>query len=143
MSAMPSESRRRAVSFAEYSELYLITQGIAEPTSFYTEKDKKNFRVDVIRDSRRLKRVLEVGACSGLSSEVLYECIGLEIWLTDGLAKHVEKARHSHVTAVLSEQRRQRDRGICDIHSMSKVAQQTSQLSKTRANKLAVGYSRI
>lgn len=75
-----------------------------------------------------------------ITLEQLYECIGIEVYVTKGLAKDVAKTRRAHVDAVLSEQRIQKRKVVCDIEKLSSVSKTRSLLSKVRARKLATVY---
>ena len=58
-------------------------------------------------------------------------------------ARQAEQSRRANVAAVLSEQRRQKHEGICDIERLSSVSMSGSEWSSTKARKLAAGYAAI
>ena len=75
--------------------------------------------------------------------EHLYECLGIEVFVTRGLARHIEETRRSHMDAVLSEQGRQNERGVYNAELLSSVSHKKTAWSKKRAETLAIGYSKI
>ena len=75
--------------------------------------------------------------------EQLYECVGIEVFVTQGLARRVAEKKRAHVNAILSEQIVQEQQGVSDLKKLSGVSEKSSRWTKERAQKLAVGYSAI
>lgn len=63
------------------------------------------------------------------------------MFLTEGLARHVQQTRRAQIVAVLLEQRRQEYQGIHDVEALSTLSKKKSCWSKERAVQLATGYS--
>ena len=77
----------------------------------------------------------------GITLEQLHECVGIENFVTRGLAKQVVERRRALIRAVLLEQNLQRQRGITDNEMLRTMSRHKSEWSRDRARKLAEGYS--
>ncbi len=79
-----------------------------------------------------------------MSHEQLCNCLGIELILRGmGAARHAEQARRAQITAVLSEQRRQKQTGVYDMEILSSVSMSGSEWATTRARKLAACYAAV
>ena len=130
----------RQVTFSQYSSLVLIPKDRSKNDS---PQDKQRFRQELVQDARHMARILETTPAYDITPEQLYLCMGIEPFVTPGLAVRLQDIKRKHVRAVLDEQRIQRKRGVCDIEKLSFVSKQTSSWSRERAYKLGVGYSDV
>lgn len=86
---------------------------------------------------------MKIASEEDISRETLLQCIGIEAFLTDGLAQHIMQYKKEHIKAVLREQTRQIEQGHSNIEILSSVSESTSQWSKERAAKLALDCSEL
>mmetsp|Transcript_35405 Transcript_35405/g.60149 ORF Transcript_35405/g.60149 Transcript_35405/m.60149 type:complete len:144 (+) Transcript_35405:297-728(+) len=132
----------RAVAFSKFSKLSIISKDETD-SKWYSMEDEHRFRRALIRDSIRMKRRFDAAPVDGVPLEHLYECLGIESKITQGLAQLATIKRHNHSAAVLSEQRHQKMRGIHDPERLANVSKRASLWAKQRAQKLAKGYSEL
>lgn len=132
----------QGVSFSQYSEFAFIPKDEPSP-KWYNPEEKKRFRRNLIADARRLKRELEVTPTHATTPDRLCECLGLEAFMNKDLMLSIANKRRAHIDAILSEQRRQRERGVCDLETLSKISKESSEWTATRAQKLGMAYSEL
>ena len=95
----------------------------------------------MIRDAMRISREINNTPIEAITPEQLYECVGIEVFVTQGLAVYVAEKKRAHVDDVLSEQTLQEYNGICDIEKLSSVSKNGSRWHRSRAQKLASAYN--
>lgn len=142
---MPAPNRN-AVTFSEFSNLAVITQERAGAKSaWYSSEDRTRFSRQVTRDARQISRYIDsTTADDVMTPEQLYECVGIEMFISRGLAGHIKDTRRRHTETVLREQRRQLQQGgSYDIEKLRRASEKSSHWSKERAMKLATGYSKL
>lgn len=133
----------RAVTFSRFSELAFIPKDDNSSNNWYSSKDNLSFRQALVKDARRMSREIQGAPLDAkILRENLYGCVGIEKFVTKGLAREIQETRRAHVNAVLSEQSLQRQQGVCDIEKLSSVSNKT-QWTKERARILATGYSKL
>ena len=129
------------MSFSHFSEGTLIPEDEPE-TKWYSEEEEANFRQTRLNDVRRVSRAMErTPADAMVTEDQILNCVGIESFVTEGLAQHAEDVRLSHLEAVLFEQIKQKHRGIYDPERLSKISRLRSRWTKERARRLATGYS--
>jgi len=69
-------------------------------------------------------------------------CLGIELFLSQGLARQAAEMKRTHIDAVVAEQRTQTALGLCDIERLSSISKESSNCYRERAQKLAEGYSK-
>ena len=74
-------------------------------------EDTNHFHQGLVQDVRRVSREIQEAGVP----KYPHELVGIEIFVTEGLARRVEVARREHIRAVLYEQMLQRRLGICDV----------------------------
>jgi hypothetical protein len=131
----------RAVIFAEYSELVHIprSEEYDRSLTWYSSLDRNSFRQTLLQEARKVSNEIEdLRPGEAMSHEQVCNCLGIELFLRGiGAARHTEQARCAHITAVLSEQRRQKQTGVSDMERLSSVSMSGSEWATTRARKLA------
>ena len=130
----------QAVTFSQYSGMVLIPKVETRSSKlWYSSRDYHQFQRALIDDARRLSR--ELGGTNRAPQHhfLFHECLGIEVYLSQDLVRMVQEARHSHVHAVLQEQRLQYEHGIHDIEKLSSVSRK-SVWSQERAHDRAIGY---
>eukprot|EP01083_Nonionella_stella_P041668 112884_1 len=139
-----NSARPRSVTFSHFCDVAYVAKEDTPSKKWYSARDKKRFHRSLLRDAKQMST--EVGDLPTevtLTPEQLIECLGIEIFVTSGLAKYVLKTRNAHVAAVLSEQSHQEQQGVCNLQKLSSVSKAISRFSTERARKLAVGYSKL
>ena len=134
------------VTFSKLSQLAIIPEWDEASTSeaWYTKDDKIIFQRALLRDARRVAAEVERAPLDApLTADVLYECVGIEAFVTDGLMARIAERRRAHVRAVLVEQRLQKELGIHDPERLAAVSSQFSRSMKDRARRLAFGYGQL
>ena len=146
---MPSRSnstrQQGGVTFSQYSELALIPKDDNKTSSqkWHSSQEYQNFRRALIEDARRVSSRDDVRVPS---SSVRYQHhnvadqVGIEVFLSRGLAQHVQETRRAHIHAVLREQHLQRQRGVCNVERLARSSMKTSKMTSERARILAIGY---
>lgn len=138
----------RAVSFSEFSEIVFIPRDedchLEKSKKWYSSNDRHRFYQTLTNDARQASQEIQ-GLSAGeiMSPEQLYNFLGIEAFLQRGAAVRAQRSRRAHMSAVLTEQYRQKHKGICDPERLSIVSQKGSHGMKERAWKLAVGYASI
>ena len=136
-----THTKPRAVTFSQFSELAFITKDVIQSKKWYTKQENHRFRQTMIGDARRMSGEINNTPVEAITPEQLYECVGIEVFITQGLAMHVAEKKRAHIDAVLSEQMLQEDNGICDIEKLSSVSKNGSRWHRSRAQKLASAYN--
>ena len=137
-----STSSPQKVTFSQYSQLAFVPRDDAE-SKWFSSQEKRSNREELIQDTRHMMKEINSTPPNSITAEQLCNCIGIEVFVTQGLAAHVEKGKRTHVQAVLAAQRLQRQQGIYNADMLCDVAKKTSRSSRNRAWKLAVGYGRM
>ena len=93
----------REVGFTKFSELVLIPKD--EPgLKWYNAQEKERFRLELVRDARRLSGELERTGSEAATPETLLDCMGIEVFVTRGLLMRMTERKRVHIHGVLSEQ---------------------------------------
>ena len=137
-----SSSSPRKVAFSQYSQLAFVPKDEAQ-SKWYSPQEKRKVREAVIQDTRRMMKEMNTTPHQDITAEQLCNCIGIEVFITQDLAMHVEKEKRNHIQAVLAEQSIQRQQGVYAPEKLSDASKNTSRWSRNRARKLAVGYSKM
>ena len=139
-------SSPKVVTFSHFSELAYIPKD-HDPKKWHSSEDMEGFRRALAVDVRSVSRDLVGDFLRNPSSSTSeharnpsrqYECLGIEMFVTEGLAKKIQDTRRAHVKAVLDEQALQRQQGICDAKKLSSVSKR-SNWSEKRARIVAMG----
>ena len=143
-SRISTASRPKSVTFSHFSELAFIPKDKESPRKWYTAQDTHHFRQvmaqDILSVQMKIQRMPQEAV---LSPEDLYECVGIEVCLANGLGQRMREARFAHLNAVLFEQNLQRQNGICDLEKLSAVSEKKTLWIKERAHTVATTYSKI
>lgn len=145
-SSSPSSSspKGKTVTFSQYSQLAVVPRAEFPDSCWYSPKDKTRFHRTVAKDVMRMMQVIEdTPADAKFTPEQLYEFVGIEIFVTKGMAGYVAAARRAHVRAVLAQQHRQWRQGKCSPEDLAQVSKMMSAKSEERAQKLASGYAEV
>mmetsp|Transcript_17023 Transcript_17023/g.27658 ORF Transcript_17023/g.27658 Transcript_17023/m.27658 type:complete len:178 (-) Transcript_17023:179-712(-) len=138
MSSAPALSPRPRVRFSEYSQLSVIPKDDTKSKCF-SRQEQRLFRQAVLADTLRLRNLFQNTSPEMITQDDLYECVGIESYLSQDLARHVVQKKRAHVDAVLSAQRA--NRGACSNEKISHTSKHTSRWARKRAEKLAKGYA--
>ena len=110
MEVQPNPS---AITFSVYSELAFIPKDSSE-NKWYSPQEKTSFWQSLLADARRMKRAIQESPAEAAAPELVYECLGLEALLDRGVMMEIVRRKSAHVSAVLSEQSRQKSQGSCE-----------------------------
>ena len=128
----------KVVTFSHFSELAYIPKD-HDPKKWHSSEDMEGFRRALAVDVRRVSRELQEDFLRNLTSSASeharnpsrqYECLGIEMFVTEGLAKKIQDTRCAHVKAILNEQALQRRQGICDAEKLSSVSKKSNWSAK-------------
>ena len=150
-SRSPSSSSPRAVSFSTYSQAILLPPPEDEDdmeSRHYTQEDIRRFQQVLISDVERLRDELGSMSPEDINADQMYDCVGLEKFLSPELHRRTVAAMHAHVEAVLEEQGLQLEEqmmgGSIVVMDRGEVLAAKSRLSSAwsrgRAEELAAGY---
>lgn len=78
-----------------------------------------------------------------ISASDLSACVGLEVFLSPGLAKRARDKRAIHTKAISEEQFRQIEVNIWDDDRLSRISERSSRWSRERSHGIALGYWEI
>ena len=138
-------AKRRAVSFSEMSEMRLVfnCRGYLA-SAWYSNQEITGVRQAFVQDMRMMISELSDTPPEALTKhqlrQQLSKCIGMESFITEGLAERLTNRKLEHRNAVLLEQRLQQLQGITDIEKLARVSQMHSSYAEERARKLAEVY---
>lgn len=108
-----------------------------------SHKDKRRFKKDLMKDTRKMTSILASTDGDSITAADLNACVGIELFLSAGLAIRSKEKRIMHSNAILGEHFRQREMGVQDDVRLAKVSKLSSKWSRERAHGLAVGYWEI
>ena len=90
--------RRPRVSFSRFSQQVLIPKD-QKDSKWYSLQERNGLRQDSVQEARRMANVLEaVTTKGGITLEQLLECVGIENFVTRGLAKQVVESSYPRST---------------------------------------------
>lgn len=140
---IPEEPRR--VRFSTTNRIKQIDKPSVEEfdVRWYQKKDKKRFKRAIVQDTQRMAEILASASGEEISSDVLNCCVGIELFLSPGLARRAKEKRMLHSQIVLEEIARQEELNIDDERRIRKLSERSSKWSRERAHDLAVGYWEI
>ena len=145
-SGLSSETTRRprGVHFSTHNEMEYIDVTSSEEKSarWYSSKDKRRFKKTLINEVRKMTEVLATPSHK-ISASDLSACVGLEVFLSQGLAKRIRDKRDMHTNAILEEQCRQIEVNIWDDDRLSRISEKSSRWSRGRSHDIALGYWEI
>ncbi len=78
-----------------------------------------------------------------MSANELINCVGLEAFLSQGLARHMQEKRTKHLYLVLAEYCYQQELGVSDDDHLARVLETNLEWARKRANNVGVGYWEI
>ncbi|KAL7462409.1 hypothetical protein ACHAXS_002786 [Conticribra weissflogii] len=140
---IPEEPRR--VRFSTKNRMKNIDKPSLEEfdVRWYQKKDKKRFKKAIMQDTKRMAEILASASGEEISSDVLTSCVGIELFLSPGLARRAKEKRMLHSQIILEEISRQEELNIEDDKRIRKLSERSSKWSRERAHDLAVGYWEI
>ena len=74
-----------------------------------------------------------------VTQDDLYECVGIEHFLSEDSGRHRLERRQAHIEAVLSAQRAHQ--GACKVEKISLASESSSRLARESAENLAKVYA--
>ena len=92
-----------------------------------------------LSDIRRLGDMLRDATSALMSEDILYECMGIENYLSPCTARCVVPKKQAHSEAVLSEQ--MMHQGNQRVETLSETSNKNSQWARARAAEVAAFYA--
>ena len=126
------------VHFSKFSQLVIIPYDDME-SKWYTQEEEHLFRQSRLTDVRRLRDMLRDAAPALICEDILYECLGIENYLTPCTAHRVVLKKQAHTEAILSVQ--MIHQGDHMIETLSETSMKNSQWARERAAEVAAVHA--
>ena len=96
----PTQSGPRALTFSKFSKLSFIPINELLGSTWYSRQENYRFHQALIQDTRRVSRKVEHAQFNdiGIHSELLHECVGIEVLVSQGLAAHTSEKKRQQVS---------------------------------------------
>ena len=111
-------ARDRAVQFSQCDPTTIPRNGIQDAL-VYSEGDILQFRHDAVRIARNMRELLANNQVEDINQDDLYECIGIEKYLTNGVARGVQRRIAAHTRAILVGQHHLNKNDLATLSSNS------------------------
>ena len=126
------------VRISKFSQLVIIPYDDME-SKWYTQDEQHLFRQTRLTDIRRLRDMLRDAAPALMCEDILYECLGIENYLTPHTARRVVLKKQAHSKAVLSVQ--MTHQGDHMIETLSETSMKNSQWAREKAAEVAAVHA--
>jgi len=135
----------RRVRFAATSLLSVTAPVSAEDLqAMWYSKEERGHQKETLKGAvRRLIRRLSTTSIASIHQEELYECIGMEAFLSRDVIVQRKRHRISHCRAILAAQARQRTSNGRDEEELARLSHKSSAHSCARARNIAAGYWKV
>lgn len=132
---MPHDAPReaRSVCFSPNEQVFDIPGDNAALT-YYSPSDIERFRVTLAQDVQRMATLFSTTPHEFITLEQLYDCIGIEMFLSHNIAIHTAAAIHAHREVVILGQ------DLLAPEALSRVSRASSQWFRSKAQRLALSY---
>ena len=135
--AMPPP--RPQVRVSKFSRLVIIPYDDAE-SKWYTQEEQRLFNRTRLHDALRLRNFRNLLPTSArMREDILYECVGLENFLSPHITRRVVQKKREHIKAVLSAQ--EIHQGTNMIKKLYETSKKSSQWSREKAAKVAACHA--
>eukprot|EP00804_Cyclotella_cryptica_P004751 CCRYP_016247-RA/>CCRYP_016247-RA protein AED:0.14 eAED:0.14 QI:0/-1/0/1/-1/1/1/0/157 len=130
----------RVVSFSPTSTLILIDYPSLEDKKslWYSKEDFDMFKLVLARDISNCSELIEDATSGLLSDDDSLHCIGLESFVSRGMAQHIAHVKKNHLYRILFEQARQRYLNAYNADALARVSTISSRWSRRRSRAIAV-----
>lgn len=106
--------------------------------AWYSKKEQKSFQNEIVNEAHQLRQVIRTAdQPKDILKSRKYELVGIEIRLSQELARAVAKNRIEHESDVLDEYNRQKVEGMMDAEALAQVSAKTSRRSEMMARHFA------
>jgi hypothetical protein len=130
---------RPRVRFSKFSQLVIIPYDDAK-SKWYTQEEQRHFNRTRLRDALRLINFINLLPTSArMREDILYECVGLENFISPDIARRVVQKKRAHTEAVLSAQ--EMHQGTNMIKKLYETSKKSSQWSREKAAKVATCHA--
>ena len=126
------------VHFSKFSQMFIIPYDDVE-SKWYTQEEQRHFYQACLSEIRRLEDMLRNAAPALMSEDILYECIGIENYLSPCTAHRAVLMKQIHSETVLLAQRTHQ--GNHGIETLSETSKKSSQWARARAAEVAAAYA--
>ncbi len=142
----PRSDKPRVVTFAPVCDVILVSEEEAASRS-YSRNDIRRFHQTMLRDIVQLRR--DFGSIE--DDHRLYDCVGLDGYISPSLFRRSNEAKRAHVAAILDEQERSRARGEddtpeekrFDAERLCQKARESSRWARGRAERSAAAFLQL
>mmetsp|Transcript_10569 Transcript_10569/g.23406 ORF Transcript_10569/g.23406 Transcript_10569/m.23406 type:complete len:159 (+) Transcript_10569:84-560(+) len=109
----------------------------------YSLEDIMRFKQMMVLDVRRVRQYLASMPDSEINHDHLYDCVGIERYVSQAVRRRTMAATRAHSQTVLEEQTFQEQGNICDEEHLALVSKRSSRWGRDRAEQLAAGYLQL
>jgi hypothetical protein len=130
---------RPRVRISKFSQLIIIPYDDAQ-LKWYTQEERRLFNRTRLHDALRLRNFRNLLPTNArMREDILYECLGLENFLSPHIARRVVQKKRAHTEAVLSAQ--EIHQGDDMIEKLYETSKKSSQWSRERAAMIAACHA--
>jgi hypothetical protein len=130
--------RPTQVRFSQYSQLTVIPND-GMKSKWISRWEKRQMERRVVIDASRMRDLFRNLPPDMVTQDDLYECVGIEPFLSEDLGRQRLERRRAHVEAVLLAQRAHQ--GACKVKKISQASERSSRLGRESAENLAKLYA--
>ena len=138
--------KRRSVHFSETSTMTIIERATPSEIArrWYSRSERAEFELRLRKDVRATMRRLESTPMHSFEERDLYECIGIELYLSRAIFMATPERRSNHVSFVLEAQSRHGDAAACRLEEeLMRMSKQSSEWICRRCHNIAANYCKI
>ena len=133
---------RPRVRFSQFSQMTMIPKEDDQKKSkWFSKQEQRRFRQAVLNDTRRIRDLLQNTPPQEITQDELFECVGIENFLSRDLAQQVLRKKRAHVDAILLVQRGHHLGTNKKDEEVSHTSKISSQWACERARRIAAGYA--
>lgn len=134
----------RTVHFSNNIKVIFINSTKAEIKQQWTSyEDRKRYHQTLTEDISTARSIFESKPPQLITSDELYQCVGIDKFLSQSVARDMKQRRKNLITAVLTEQCRQKRIGFFDEEDIRRVSEYCSEWARNRAHIIADDYYNI
>lgn len=133
MSAGVMPRRDLSVRFSTFSDQVFIPKDDATSKS-YSHREIASFKRALVQDAQRASALFERAPHESITRGQLYECVGLEAFLSQDVSERTVSSVQMHKSIVLAGQSLYTPEALAQVSSMS------SQWTRDRAHSIAASY---
>ena len=121
-----------SVRFSDFSSMMIYNGTGSRKSMFYSSEEMRRFRNDMLQARARLATL--IAGRQRLNADDLYDCIGIEVMITPGMAMRAVEHKQNHARLILTNQ------GTCTAEELRDMSKESSSQAREEAQKLASSY---